>query len=181
MIFQSLPTEELTLITERLKSVTCKKGESLVVPGQIQKNLYVVKKGVQMSYFDVGPKTHVVAFTYPPNLCAVPESFSLQAPSKCFLTCITDSEFDYLTFDELQTLFDKSPKIERLFRKLTESILAGIINRHMELHSLTMEDRYKLFCERSPHLLHVIPHKYIASYLSIDPTNFSKLFNRVKI
>jgi hypothetical protein len=26
-----------------------------------------------------------------------------------------------------------------------------------------------------------VPHKYIASYLGIDATNFSKLYNRVKI
>ncbi|TVR76003.1 MAG: Crp/Fnr family transcriptional regulator, partial [Chitinophagaceae bacterium] len=166
---------------EKLKPKTFKKGDFLTVPGQVQKVLYFVKSGVQMSYFETEIKTHVIAFTYAPGLCAIPESFSLQAPSKNYLRCLSDSEMDYITFDELQKLFDESHQIERLFRKMTEFVLAGIINRHIELHSLTIEDRFKAFCQRSPHLLHLVPHKYIASYLSIDPTNFSKLFNSVKI
>lgn len=134
-----------------------------------------------MSYFAAEKKPEVIAFTYSPNICAIPESFSLQIPSKCYLTCLTDSEVDYITFNDLQQLFDRSQQIERLFRKMTEVVLAGIINRHHELQALSMEERYKAFCQRSAQLLHLVSHKYIASYLGISPTNFSKLFNTVKI
>jgi CRP-like cAMP-binding protein len=134
-----------------------------------------------MSYFEAERKTHVIAFTYPPNLCAIPESFSFQSPSDYFLTCLTDSEMDYLTYEDLQTLFDRSQSIERLFRKMAEAILAGMINRHIELHALSIEQRYRDFCARSAHLLQLVPHKHIASYLGIDATNFSKLYNKVRI
>ncbi len=87
---------------------------------------------------------------------------------------------DYITYDDLQVLFGQSQSIERLFRRMTEAVLAGMINRHIELHAMSMDERYKTFCQRSPYLLHLVPHKYIASYLGIDPTNFSKLFNHVK-
>lgn len=134
-----------------------------------------------MSYYETSDKTHVIAFTYPPNLCAIPESFQLQTPSKYFLLCLTDSELDYIAYETLQLLFDQSQQLERLFRRMTETLLAGLINRHMELHALSIEERYKAFCQRSPHLLQLVPHKYIASYLDINPTNFSKLFNAIKI
>ncbi len=179
-LFYDLGTADYELLTENLKTKTFKKGDFITVAGQTQRELYFVKSGVQMSYFDTDHKTHVIAFTYPPNLCAIPESFSFQIPSKYFLTCLTDSELQYMTFDELHKLFDKSQQIERLFRRMTEAVLAGTINRHIELHSMTIEDRYKTFCQRSAHLLQLVPHKYIASYLAIDPTNFSKLFNTVK-
>jgi len=168
------------LLTKNLKTKTFKKGDFITVAGQTQRELYFVKSGVQMSFFDADNKTHVIAFTYSPNLCAIPESFSFQIPSKYFLTCLTDSELDYITFDELQKLFDQSQQIERLFRRMTEAVLSGMINRHIELHSMTIEERYKTFCQRSPHLFQLVQHKYIASYLGIDPTNFSKLFNTVK-
>lgn len=179
-LFHDISTADYDLLTNQLKAKTFRKGDFITVPGQIQKELYFVKSGVQMSYYDANDKTHVIAFTYFPNLCAIPESFSFQTPSKNFLTCLIDSELEYITFDELQKLFDQSQQLERLFRRMTEFVLAGMINRHIELHSLTIEERYKTFCQRSPHLLQLVPHKYIASYLSIDPTNFSKLFNRVK-
>jgi CRP-like cAMP-binding protein len=179
-LFHDIDKVDYDLLTRNLKSKSFKKGDIITVAGQIQTELYFVKSGVQMSFFDAESKTHVIAFTYPPNLCAIPESFSFQNPSKYYLTCLTDSELEYITFDDLQKLFDLSQHIERLFRRMTEAVLAGMINRHIELHSMTIEERYKTFCQRSPHLLQLVPHKYIASYLGIAPTNFSKLFNTIK-
>lgn len=180
-LFHPLNVSDYELLTAQLQPRSFKKGEFITLPGQVQRELYFVKSGVQMSYFDSDHKSHVIAFTYPPNLCAIPESFSFQAPSPYYLTCLTYSEFDFITYEQLQELFDQSRAIERLFRRMTEAVLAGIIKRHIELHSLSIEERFKTFCQRSPHLLNLVPHKYLASYLSIDPTNFSKLFNNVKI
>ena len=88
---------------------------------------------------------------------------------------------EYLSYEDMQLLLKKSHSFERLIRKMTEAVLAGLINRHIELHSQSMEERFLTFCKRSPHLLHLVPHKHLASYLGIDATNFSKLFNKVKI
>lgn len=179
-LFHNISTADYRLLTSKFRRKIFKKGEHITVPGQVQKALYFVKSGVQMSYFEANEKIHVIAFTYPFNVCAIPESFQFQARSKYYLTCLTESELDYILFDELQELFDQSQQLERLFRKMTEFVLAGIINRHIEMHALTIEERYKTFCQRSPNLLQLVPHKYIASYLGINPTNFSKLFNNVK-
>lgn len=178
--FHNINEVDYELLTRNLKTKSFKRGDHIAIPGQTQRSLYFVKSGVQASYFESENKKHVIAFTYTPNLCAIPESFSFQQPSRYTLTCLTDSELDYLSFDQLQALFDQSQQIERLFRRMTEAVLAGMINRHIELHSMTIEERYKAFCQRSPHLLQLVPHKYIASYLGIDPTNFSKLFNQIR-
>lgn len=179
-LFHDISEDDYDLLIGGLKPRTFMKGQVITTPGQIQKELFFVKSGVQMSYFETDNKTHVIAFTYFPSLCAIPESFMLQKPSKYYLTCLSDSEMAYLTYDELQKIYDRSQSVERLFRRLTENVLAGMINRHIELLSLSMEERYITFCQRSPHLLQLVPHKYIASYLRIDPTNFSKLFNSIK-
>jgi len=180
-LFQDISTDDYNLLTRNLKTKTFKKGEFITAPGQTQRELYFVKSGVQMSYFNSDNKTHVMAFTYPLCPCLIPESFLFQMPSKYFLTCLSDSEMEYITYDGLQRLFDQSQQVERLFRRMTEVAFAGMINRHIELHSMTIEERFKSFCQRSAHLLQLVPHKHIASYLGIDPTNFSKLFNTVKI
>lgn len=178
--FHDISKSDYDLLNSKLKAKTFRKGEFITEPGQIQKELYFVKSGVQLSYFESGNKSHVIVFTYAPNLCTIPDSFSFQVPSRYYLSCLTDSEMDYLTFKDLQELFDQSKGIERLFRKITEATLAGMIHRHVELHSMSIEERFRTFCNRSPHLLQIVPHKYLASYLAIDATNFSKLFNRVK-
>lgn len=160
---------------------TFSKGSYLLKPGEIQRNFYFVIKGVQMAYFDTGEKEYVLNFMYAPFPCAVPGSFMLQKPSTYYLKCLSESEFYIISYNSLQKLFDKCPKIERLFRKMTELLLIGTINRQIELYSLTIEEQFKVFTQRSPGLMQQIPHKYIASYLGINHTNFSKLFNSIKI
>jgi CRP-like cAMP-binding protein len=179
--FHSIGDADLKLLTDCQKIKSFDKGEMITVPGQVAREFYFVLSGIQMSFFESDRLTHVVAFTYYPSLCAVPESFFSQTPSNCYLTALTPSIMACLSFEQLQELFDRSHSIERLFRKMTEALLTGVVNRHLELQSLTIEERYKSFCKRSPHLLQMVPHKYIASYLGINPTNFSKLYNTVKI
>jgi len=180
-VFKNLDEPTVQKLNTSLRPVSFKKNELLIVPGQVQRHLYLVKKGVQYSYFESDQKQHVIAFTYAPGLCAIPESFNFQQPSRYFLQCLSDSEFDSITFDALQHLMNESHALERIFRQLTEVVLAGVINRHMELQTLSIEERFKTFAQRSPHLLQLVPHKLLASYLHIDATNFSKLYNSVKI
>lgn len=168
------------LLTDNLYTKHFKKGDNIIVPGQTQRALYFVKSGIQMSFFEGKNKRHIMAFTYAPGICAIPNSFALQQPSKHFLSCLSNSELYFIRYQKLLSLFDESQELERLFRKITETVLSGLINRHIELHSFTIEERFKAFCRRSPELLQQVPHKFIASYLGINPTNFSKLFNKVR-
>lgn len=179
--FSPLSEQAYELLASNFKSREFDKNAFIITPGQVQRELLFVREGVQMSYFESESKSHVIAFTYPPNPCAIPESFSFQKPSPYFLKTLAPSVFDSISFEALQHCFNQSQELERLFRIMTEFILVGLIRRHYELHALSMEDRFKIFCSRSAHLLQLVPHKFIASYLGIDPTNFSKLYNSIKI
>lgn len=172
--------DDYLLLTKDFKTKQFKKGESIIVPGQIESQIFFLRSGVLMYHFDTPRKTHILGFSSALDFCAIPESFFFQRPAKYYLTCLVDCELDYLTFENLQNLFDQSQPIERLFRKLSESVVVGLVNRQIELRSTSIEERFKAFCQRSPHLMQLVPHKYIASYLAIDPTNFSKLFNTVR-
>ncbi|MDQ8748795.1 Crp/Fnr family transcriptional regulator [Elizabethkingia miricola] len=171
---------DFELLTKDFRMKHFKKGDHIVREGETQRNIYFVEKGIQMYNFDTLDKTNILGFAYPPNLCVVIESFIFQKPSAYNVTCITGSTLNYLNYSTLQEIFEKSRQIERLFRKLSENLSIGLINRQIELRSTTIEERFKVFCQRSPHLLQKVPQKYIAAYLAIDPTNFSKLMNSVR-
>lgn len=176
-----LPVSEIEILIKKLRFKSFRKGDNVVSTGQIQKEIYFVNKGVLMYMFEANGKSNILGFSYPPSFSAIPESFFFQKPAKYHLICLSDCELSYVNYDDLQNLFDRSRQIERLFRKLAESFGVGLINRQIELRSTSIEERFMAFFSRSPHLLQLIPHKYIASYLDIDPTNFSKLFNSIKI
>lgn len=153
----------------------------LTAAGKTEHYLYFVLEGVQKSYYLNDGKQHVIAFTYPPSFSGIPDSFLNQKPSNYFLETITESRFIRLSFEQHQKLMMEHRSLETLFRKATEQILIGVLQRHYELMAFTIEERFRAFMKRSPHLLNMVPHKDLASYLRIDPTNFSKLLASVKI
>ena len=153
----------------------------MTAPGDVERYWYYVEAGIQKSYYQEAGRQHIIAFTYPPSFSGIPESFFKQEPSNCFLETITDSKFLRISFEKHNELLKKHRPIETLFRIATESFLVGLLERYYELMALDMESRFKSFTSRSPHLLGKIPQKDLASYLRIDPTNFSKLMNSVRI
>lgn len=155
--------------------------QSMKLPGQVEKHLYFVLEGIQKSYFWNKEKEHVIAFAYPPSFSGIPDSFFTQTPSRYHLETITESHFLRISFEQHQIFLEEHRAIETLFRKITETFLYGVIQRQHEIMALSMEDRFRAFVGRSAHLLQLIPQKDIAAYLNIDPTNFSKLINRIRI
>ena len=153
----------------------------LTAEGDIQKDMFFVVKGVQKSYFLSDGKEHIMAFTYAPSLSGIPESFLTQTPSDYFLECITESQLLSISYAAHSALLAEHRPLETLFRKGTEKLLCGLSLRYRELMAYDIETRFTNFFRRSPHLLNLVPHKDMASYLRIDPSNFSKLMGTVKI
>lgn len=143
--------------------------------------MYFVLEGIQKAYSMHGDKLHLIAFTYPPSFSGIPESFLTQTPSRYFWETISDSTFLRISFEKHNELMEKFRPIETLFRKATEYVLMGLVQRQHELMAFDMRTRFETFIKRSPHLLNSIPQKDLASYLRIDSSNFSKLLNSVKV
>lgn len=163
------------------KEFNVPKKRTMTAPGQVEKHLYFVVDGIQKSYYLHKGKEHIIAFAYPPSFSGIPESFFTQRPSRYYLETLTESRFLRIPYERHMQLMNEHRAIETLFRKTMEIFLDGVIQRQHEIMALDMEDRFKIFVKRSPHLLQMIPQKDIASYLRIDPTNFSKLINRIRI
>jgi len=73
------------------------------------------------------------------------------------------------------------PVIQRMVLQLSAVALKGVLERQIELQCFSAEEKFKTLLARSPHVLQIIPHKYLASYLGIDPATFSKLLGSVRI
>lgn len=153
----------------------------LTSPGQVERYIYFVKSGNQRSYYLSKGKEHVMFFAYHPSFSGVLESFFTQSPSRYFLETISDSHFLRLPFDVHHRLIQQHRPLETLFRKITEQLLLGVVERQHELLTFDAKTRLAIFLERSPHMLNSIPHNLLASYLRIDPTNFSKFINKKKL
>lgn len=173
---------ELEELTANWKPLIVKRKTLLTTAGETEKYLYFVLEGVQRAFF-LGDNNQeaTIIFTYPPSFSGVADSFLTQTPSLYYLETITASRFLRISYDEIQALIKKHPGIHQLFFKATAFALKGALERHIELQSYSNEEKFKTLLKRSPHILQLVPHKYLASYLGMDATNFSKLMGSVKI
>ena len=150
--------------------------------GTTEKWLYFVLEGVQrVYYFDDQGREATLVFSYSPSFGGVLDSFLLQKPSPYYFEALTASRFLRASFLEIEALMLKSPEVNTMIRKGVSVALAGLLERLVELQSFSNEEKFRKLLTRSPHILQLVPHKYLANYLGMDPTNFSKLMNRVRV
>ncbi len=168
-------------LTTRLRERRWPKGAVITGVGDVQRDLLFVLEGVQYSYFLKDDKPYVMAFTYPVGISGIPESFLSQGPSTYILEAISDTRVLAIAHADLQHLYDAHPSIERLFRKVAEGMLIATAHGRYRQVSTSAEERFRQFAAQSAHLFQLVPHKLIASYLGIHPTNLSKLYNRIRI
>ena len=163
------------------KMVHAKRKEVLTRTGDIEKYLYLVLAGAQRAYSLHNDKEVTIVFSYPHSFSGVVDSFLLQQPAKYHLECITDSTFLRISYVSFHELIHQHRSLETWLRLAITHVLAGTLQRQVELSAFSAEEKFITLLQRSPQVLNLIPHKYLASYIGVDPTNFSKLLANVRI
>jgi CRP-like cAMP-binding protein len=162
--------------------LVAKRKSILTAAGETEKYVYFVLQGIQRAYYaSDNDKEATVVFTYPYSFSGVADSALTQLPSKFYFETLTASRFLRLPVSKLFELMDQHHCINQLILKTLALTLYGVLNRQAEIQLFSSEEKFKTLLKRSPHLLNLVPHKYIASYLGIDATNFSKLLASVEI
>jgi CRP-like cAMP-binding protein len=175
-----LKDEELDEFVSGWQPFECKRKTILTAAGETERYLYFVLEGVQRGFYigNDGQEATIV-FTYPPSFSGLADSFLTQTPSKCFLETLTASRFLRTTHRQVEAAMDKYPNIRKMILQQMGFVLKGVLERQIELQCFSAEE--KALLKRSPHVLQLIPHKYLASYLGIDATTFSKLLGTVRL
>lgn len=159
-----------------------KRKTILTTKGETEKHLYFITEGVQRAYYlTADDKEATLIFTYPFSFSGVADSFLTQTPSRYFFETLTQSEFLKTTHSKVAALLDRYPNFERFIRLATSHALKGALERQVELQTFTAEQKFTTLLTRSPQVLRLIPHKYLASYLGIDAATFSRLLSTVRV
>lgn len=176
------PMEDWEGFSKIWKPFSANRKEEITAPGKRENYLYFVIEGIQRAYFrDENEKEATLVLTYPYSFAAVLDSFLLMQPSKYSFEALTPSVFLRAHHDQLMLMGQKHPKIDQFIKDATAHALSGVLERMAELQCYSSTQKLRKLLERSPHILQLVPHKYLANYLGIDPTNFSKLLNNVKL
>lgn len=177
-----IPEAEWNAFAACWHPVEYKRKTILTSAGEIERYLYFVVEGVQRAYY-LGDKKRdaTLIFSYAGSMSGIVDSFQLQQPSRYYLETLTASRLLRLSYADFDRLLARSPALERWGRLGTAAAMSGLMERYIELMTFSAEEKFRVLLTRSPHVLQLIPHKYLASYLNLDPTTFSKLLASVKL
>ncbi len=161
---------------------SAKRKDLISSAGEKERYLYFVMSGVQRIYYqDEEGREATLVFTYAPSFGGVLDAMLLGQESAYFYEALANSEFLRARFDEVERLMAAHTNINKLIFKGVSFALKGLLERMAELQSYSSEEKFRKLLSRSPHILQHVPHKYLANYLGIDPSNFSKLINKIII
>lgn len=179
---QTLREDEWEAFASIWTPFVCKRKVVLTSAGNVERYLYFVLDGVQRSFY-IGKENgeSTIVFTYPYSFSGIADSFLTQTPSIYFFETLTASSFLRTTFQQVEELMQEFPTIQSMILKATSFALKGVLERIVELQCFSAEEKFRQLLKRSPHVLNLIPHKYLASYLGIDASTFSKLLGSVRI
>src|SRR5690606_13014086 len=175
-----LPEEDWKAFASIWKPYSAKRKEGLTRAGEKEQFIYFVLEGVQHVYYtDDQNREGTMVFMYPPSFGGVLDAMLLQQPSRYYYETLTPSRFLRASAHDLLELMQTRMAISVMTQKGITQTLSGVLERMVELQSFSAEDRFRKLLQRSPHILHLVPHKYLANYIGIDPTNFRSEERRV--
>ena len=182
MHIHPLPEDALQALVTGWKPLTVKRKTMLTAAGEKERYLYFVLEGVQRAFYLTNDNREAtIVFTYAPSFSGVADSFLTQTPSEYFMETLTASRFLRIPYEEVNQLMKTYPVIQEMILNLTSFVMKGLLFRQVELLCFSNEEKFRALLKRSPHILNLVPHKYLASYLGMDATNFSKLMGSIKI
>lgn len=187
ILFNSL---EWKLFKSKLKISNHKKGEIIHRSGEICKDLMFVNYGIIRAYIvsiDGSDHTWSIFFndenSEMTNVYAIDyDSFINQRKSTLSFEVLEDCQLLSLSYDDLQFLYNRSKKAERLGRLMAEIAYSYTHNLVIDRLTKTASERYDDFINQTPYLLGKVPQYHIATLLGITPQSLSRIKkNRVTL
>ncbi len=170
---------ELNDILAHFKKVSVPKNEILVRQGEVCKTLYFVEQGMGRSYYlNEGGKEITQWFFGVGKFMSSLDSFFQQSPSLYYLEVLEDSVLYTISKEEIDKLFAKYHKMEKLGRLVSTEMLTRVVNKLNAIQFQTARERYDYMLAEFPDIAYQVPLGHIASYLGMTQETLSRVRNK---
>ena len=174
--YVTLTNTEVDFLTSRLSSRKYLKGQYILQQGDIsQTECFIISGCTKMFYLDDNGQEHIIMFSIEDWWTSDLGSFISQTPSDFNVQCLENTEIIQFSYNNIEEIFSKIPKLERFFRKIIEKAFVASQKRIIRNFSLTAKERYIIFRNNYPKIEQRIPQYMIASYLGITKEFLSKI------
>lgn len=172
----SLDENELADFHSILHHKKVKKKTFLLRKGEIcDFEAYIIKGCIKVYYLDDDGNEVILLFAIEDWWVSDIASFTDRKPSNLFIETLEDCELLVVRYEDKEMLYQKVPRLERMFRLMIQRAYVVLQNRFFATLSQPAEERYLDFLKRYPTIPQRVPQHQIAAYLGISPEFLSKI------
>lgn len=175
----SFTDEEIQDIQHLFVEKNLKKGEFWVKEGEFNSDILFLNKGMLRSYFVKREVEKTFDLVIENQILTATESYVSGLPSTDFIQAVEDTYLSVITKDNLEILYSKSFKWERVGRIIIEYYTIEKEIRIRSFISETAQERYERLTKDQPELMQRTPQIYLANFLGITPQSLSRLRRKI--
>lgn len=142
----------------------------------IQQEIGFVFQGlIRAFYIDIQGNEITVNFVQENRYATHYTAFITQTPVKYYFQCIEPTILVNLSYDHIQTGYDKFPDIERYGRLIAEEVLKFQQKRIENFLFDTAEQRYLDFIKENPDLFNRVSLSHLSSFLGMERQTLTRI------
>jgi len=177
--FAHLTEVEKQAILDSVTFKTFKKGEFILMEGEILNFCYFIIKGCVREYYIKDGEEKITNFYIEQDPISSMTGNITKTPSKYFLECLEDTIVSSSTVEQEEAMFEKFPKFETLCREKVEEMLGEQHQRFADYMTSTPTERYLQLREKKPELLDRVPQYQLASFIGVKPETLSRIRKKI--
>ena len=156
------------------------KKELLTKAGDVENYFNFIIKGLIRKYYQKGRHEINTQISTEGHIIHCQESYHSRQPSEYFIETIEPSVVVSITYNDLESIFAQSKKMEHLGRLVIAHTMVLKDRWQIQLVKMTPRERFLTFVTKNPELMQRVPQKFLASYLNIKPETFSRFKHLIK-
>ncbi|TAE59092.1 MAG: Crp/Fnr family transcriptional regulator [Bacteroidetes bacterium] len=159
-----------------------KKGENLLIPGEICRHLFFIRSGcIRYYYTSDNGEEHTGQFFFENGWYTDFESYLTGKPGTQTIEAIEASVIMQLAKTDIDRLYDENPLFERFGRLMIEQGFLAVKRRNASFLNESPEERYLELMRTRPKVVERVALHHIASYLGIKPESLSRIRKRLQM
>ena len=180
--FIELSEDDLAIIENIIIEKKIKKGEHFIIIGKTCEELAFFEKGYfRYYYIDKNGNEITSDFLFGPNIVTSYTSYITALPSQTYVQAMEDTNLFVLNKFKLEQLYKNNLSINKLGRKIAESISIHYEQHLLNILNKSAKERYKILLLTKPEYIEKIPLQYISSYLGIKQETLSRVRKKIKL
>src|SRR5260221_7458631 len=158
-----------------LKKETFKKKNFLLKDGMMSNHIYFIQSGLVRIYYLKDGVEICSGLLSEGGIIISVKSFFDRVISNEFIQTLEDTTLEYISYEELESLYRDFPECNIIGKKLITSYYVMREESNYLLRKLTAQEKFQYFQNRFETLVSRVPRKDIASYLGINLETLSRL------